>query len=69
MTNRQKYILDRDDDCHWYLFPIEKKEHFQKWIDIHENNDYDNPDYGNQPEWLKSIDSPNRVVFENPEEI
>lgn len=68
MTNRQKYILDRDDDGHWYYFPVEKQEEFQKWIQVQYGKDYDDPLYGNYPDWLNSIDGPDRFTFENPEE-
>lgn len=68
MTNRQKYILDCDDDAHWYVFPAEKREEFEKWVEIQYGEDYENPLYGTQPEWVKSVGGhPNSFTFENPE--
>lgn len=70
MTNRQKYILDCDDDGHWYFFPAEKKDDFQKWIDIQYGEDYDNPMYGARPDWLKDLGGhPNSLTFENPQPL
>lgn len=70
MTNRQKYILNCDDDGHWYFFPIEKKEDFQQWVEIQYSEDYDNPIYGSYPDWLKDVGGhPNTLTFENPEPL
>jgi len=63
MTNRQKYILDCDDYGHWYYFPVEKKEDFEKWIDIQYDREYDEP----IPDWLNQIDGPSTLTFETPE--
>lgn len=67
MTNRQKYIIGCDDDALWFYFPLEMKDEFQKWIDIQYGDDYDNPMYGSYPDWLKCIDGPHSITFENPE--
>jgi hypothetical protein len=64
MTNRQKYILDCDEDGHWYYFPVENKEDFEKWIDIQYDQEYDEP----IPDWLNQIDGPSTLTFENPQE-
>ncbi len=67
MTNRQKYILDTDDDCHWYYFPAEKAKEFEKWVELQSGEDYENPLYGSYPEWLHSVGGhPNTLTFENP---
>jgi hypothetical protein len=68
LTNRQKYIIDGDDDGHWFYFPVEKREDFEKWIDIQYGEEYDDPLYGNYPDWLKCIDGPHFITFENPED-
>ncbi len=68
MTNHQKYILDTDDSCHWYFFPIEREKEFSKWVEVHENNQYDDPIYGTEPEWLQRIDGVKSITFENPTE-
>jgi hypothetical protein len=68
MTNRQKYILSNDDDGHWYYFPVEKAPDFESWLSIQYGEDYDNPLYGNYPDWLKEVDGhPSWLTFENPE--
>lgn len=67
MTNRQKYILDCDDDFHWYCFPEEKQSEFHNWIDIQYSDDYDNSAYGTVPEWVIGIDGPRGITFENPQ--
>jgi len=67
MTNRKKYILDQDDDGHWYYFPVENKQQFEDWLSVQYSDDYDNPLYGTMPDWLKEVAGhPNRLTFENP---
>lgn len=31
--SKQKYCLRQDDDCHWYLIPIESKKYFDELME------------------------------------
>ena len=55
MTNREKYILCQDDDCHWYLIPADKKEEWNEWLDIY-----------SLPKYAQKVDGPHRLTFEKP---
>lgn len=57
MTNRKKYILDYDDYNNWYIFPAEKKEEFEAWIEYAGTEAI--------PEWVTEIDGPHSFTFEN----
>lgn len=53
-----RYLLDQDDDGHWYLMPTSEHEAFISWV------------YGDGPDpgTVLSLGSdPNTVTFENPE--
>lgn len=57
LKKRQKWCLMRDDDCHWYLVPLENKYEFEKWSES-----------GNErvPQYAREIDGYHRLEFENP---
>ena len=55
-----RYVLNNDDDGHWYILPADKKEEFSNWV-------Y-GPEDAEQPEWARSIGGhPNNVTFAEPE--
>ncbi|HWO62698.1 MAG TPA: hypothetical protein VNO31_21975 [Umezawaea sp.] len=54
-----RWLLNNDDDSHWYLVPVDKKDEFEEWV---------YGEGGNQPEGVTSLGShPNTVTFERPE--
>ncbi len=59
MNNKQTYRISCDDDGHWYIFPSEKKNDFDAWVD---SGDEDFPD------WATQIDGWHTLTFENPKE-
>jgi hypothetical protein len=59
VTNRKKYILCQDDDCHWYLIPADKKEEWNEWLDVVQEGD-------SLPKYAQAVDGPHRLTFENP---
>lgn len=75
MTNRKKYCLIQDNDCHWYILPWENQEAAEKYFE--DNYKYWNGSVSEQekyncpvrPKWLSDIDSPEMITFENFEEI
>lgn len=62
-----RYCFLRDDDCHWYMIPVEKAKLFsQLLVNSLENDDY--CDFCNEfGEYC--IDSPQHYTFEDPEEV
>lgn len=37
-----EYILTQDNDCHWHVIPLERENHFNKWLEL---------DSGNEESW------------------
>jgi hypothetical protein len=64
MENRTKYILGQDNSCHWYLLPADKKEEWEEWLDISEEDERS----WTLPEFAKFIDGWHKLSFENPVE-
>ena len=66
MTNRKKYILAQDDDCHWYLIPADQKEEWNEWLDrVYVQEEEPPPAL---PIGAKEIDGWHNLTFENPVE-
>lgn len=59
MTNRKKYSLTRDNDCHWYLIPVENQDDWEAWLDI----DSDDEASWNVPDFAEAVDGPHSVEF------
>jgi hypothetical protein len=71
-TLQERYCLVRDDDCHWYVIPADKRkecgEYFRKVYDYWAQPSGKIEDLPREPEWLRSIGgSPSLVTFTNPE--
>ena len=64
--NPQRFYLDQDDDSHWFLVPVDKKEEFSAYVEQFQSDDY----YDNElplPEGVEQIGgSYTLVTFENP---
>ena len=56
-----KYCLVCDDDDHWYLCPFEYREEALVAIERAEDDE-------DLPSYLRRIDGPHRLSFENPTE-
>ena len=61
-----RYVLIRDDDCHWYVCPADRRKDAHKWFSDYagwtEDDSAMNP--GDCPEWLVSVGgSPGLVEF------
>lgn len=46
MSDEQLYILEQDDDCHWYAIPEGKREEWSEWLDS------DDCELGVLPSWV-----------------
>lgn len=56
-----RYVLQSDDDGHWYVIPAAKKDLFNEWI----GGGYETQP---QPEWAWQVGGhPNNVTFSEPE--
>lgn len=49
-----KFFLDSDNDCHWYVVPDEKREAWDEWVDL----DEDDPRGWTAPSWAERINGP-----------
>ncbi len=59
----QRYFLNTDNDTHWYIIPADKREEWENWCDLPE----DDENSWNVPEWAEALGGgPNQVEFENP---
>lgn len=62
---KQRYFLDVDNDCHWYLVKAEKAEEWEDWINLNS----DDPKSWSVPDFALMIyGNPNRITFENPKD-
>lgn len=54
-----EFCLVRDDDCHWYVIPVEMKDDFDRWKKTQAHcEDWDGHDFNEN-----RIDGPHRLVF------
>jgi hypothetical protein len=57
-----RYLLDSDDDGHWYLVPMELQQQFTEFVYGDRGTD--------QPDGVVRLDGhPNNVTFTAPEEF
>jgi hypothetical protein len=60
----QRYFVGQDNDCHWYLIPVELYDKYSAWIDM----DPKDPASWEEPEGIERIDGPHRLTFTDPRE-
>lgn len=63
-----RFCLLQDDDCHWYLVPVELKPKFQSMADnarVQEDFERFDDEFGK----FRCGGGPSNYSFENPEEI
>lgn len=57
-----KNILIQDNDCHWYIIPVDKKVEWFNWCEL----DEDDEKSWEAPEFAKEVwGCPSLVEFEN----
>lgn len=57
-----RYFLDADQCGHWFIIPAEKRDEWNEFINV----DEDDPAGWEMPEWVIYLNgSPTRVTFEN----
>jgi hypothetical protein len=59
MTNRQKYFLVQDNSCHWYVIPEDKKDEWDTFCDLPEDDEAS----WEVPEFARDVDGPHSVAF------
>lgn len=61
--DQERYFVDQDSDCHWYLVKASKREQWNRWTDL----DSDDPKSWNAPEYAKALGgSPAMITFRDP---
>ena len=60
----ERFFFDQDMSCHWYLVPASKREAWNEWTELDEDDDAWEP-----PSFEKRLDGhPNGMTFEKPGE-
>lgn len=61
----ERFYLDCDDDGHWYLIPVKRRDDFSEWL----SQDWQAP-LANfiTPPYATEVDNPHYVTFEAPED-
>ena len=57
-----KYFLSRDSDSHWYIVQADKRQEWDKWRTIAEQNPPD-PEGWETPRYARRIDNPSSIEF------
>jgi len=64
-VKHQTYFLDRDNSCHWYLIPSERRSEWDCWTNLDETD----PKSWDHPTWAVRLDGgPQGVTFSGPVE-
>lgn len=58
-TESVKYCLIQSESCDWYIVPYSKKQEAEEYLEV----TYSEEEWPPQPEWLRAIDGPHRLVF------
>lgn len=60
----EKYCLEQDQSSHWYVIPVSKREHWNTWVNLPEDDEksWEAPDYAER------INSPFSITFDSFEE-
>jgi hypothetical protein len=68
----KQYILDTDDDSHWFVIPADKEQEWSDWLDAMSSYERkwfqglvgENDSQPPQPEWAEAVGgAPSRVKF------
>lgn len=53
----EKYILIQDNDCHWFVIPVNKKKKWFEWCEIPEDNEAscETPKFAKEVWWCTSL--------------
>lgn len=62
MSENGRYFLSQDDDCHWYLVPVDHVIAWKAWCEI---PGYDERSW-DVPIFATAIDGPHRLTFADP---
>lgn len=64
MKEKKLYMLGQDNSCHWYILPADKKDEWEEWLSIDEDDERS----WDVPEFAQFIDGWHKLYFENPVE-
>jgi hypothetical protein len=65
----ERYFLDTDDSCHWYLVPLSRKAEWAAWVEeICSAKPEDEIDW-EERDYAIRINGPSSIVFEEPCDI
>lgn len=59
-----RFFLDQDSSCHWYLIPLEKAGEWSEFMDIPDDDERS----WQVPEWAKMIDGYSSITFADPQD-
>jgi hypothetical protein len=59
-----RYFLERDSSSHWYIVPVSRREEWEHWVNLDEDDEasWDEPDFVQ-----RLGGSPTLVTFKEPE--
>jgi len=45
-----EYILVKDNDCHWYVIPNDRRKHWSAWLELDSENEraWDVPEFAEE---------------------
>jgi hypothetical protein len=60
---KERFFLDQDSSCHWYLVPVACRDQWETWCELNEDDErsWDPPAFAR-----RLAGSPSWVTFENP---
>lgn len=63
--SEERFYFSRDNSCHWYLVPVERREEFERWASLDEDDEAG----WDPPEWARRLNGAlSRVTFTDPQE-
>lgn len=65
-ANPRLYYLDQDDDGHWFVIPVDKKEEFDAYVEQYRADKYPENELPLPDGVMQLNGSYTRVTFENP---
>ena len=61
-----RFFFDTDNDSHWFLVPLERKDEWDAWCSL----DEDDENAWDAPEWARPLGGdPSRISFVDPLEM
>lgn len=59
---KNRFFLSRDSSCHWYVVPSSKRDEWEAWTNLDEDDEAS----WEAPKWAHEINGPpDAITFEN----